>query len=107
VTSYLVPGTDRYGEICPQCGAPKWVDEPCPGPHQGGWKDEFDRRCRRLLGITDDTQRVSIDTEYHYWSTMTGTETWVELRVGTERMRFDSMGEVIRALDEVVLDGQR
>lgn len=66
-----------------------------------GWKDEFDRRCRRLLGITDDSQRVSVETEYQYYSTMTGGETSVVIRSGGAMREFMDMGDVIRALDEV------
>lgn len=29
VVDYVVPGTNRRAELCPECGAPKWLDEPC------------------------------------------------------------------------------
>jgi hypothetical protein len=66
------------------------------------WKDEFDRRCRRLLGITDDDRGpVEIEMESVYYSTMTGGETSVVVRCGERSREFMDMGDVIRALDEI------
>jgi hypothetical protein len=30
VPTWVVPDTDRLAERCPNCGAPKWLDAPCP-----------------------------------------------------------------------------
>jgi hypothetical protein len=65
------------------------------------WKDEFDRRCRRLLDVTDDSLPVEVETDYTYYSTMTGGETAVVIRCGHKTREFMDMGDVIRALDEV------
>jgi hypothetical protein len=66
-----------------------------------GWRDEFERRCRRLLDLTDDSQPVEIETDYTYYSTMTGGRTSVVIRCGSDSREFLDMGDVIRALDEV------
>jgi hypothetical protein len=65
------------------------------------WLAEFERRCRRVLGITDDTQPVEVEVTTTHWSTMTGDETTVWLIVGSERREFLWMGDLIQALDAV------
>lgn len=65
------------------------------------WKDEFDRRCRRLLGVTDDSLPVTVEMDYVWYSTLTGGETSVEVECGRKRRLFPDMGDVIRALDDL------
>ena len=75
------------------------------------WKDEYDRRCRRLLGVEDDILAVYVDTDWGGGGCETcgyGGEGSVTIRVETETGRFisrdfDDVGDMIRALDEVSL----
>ena len=65
------------------------------------WKDEFDRRCRRVMGVADDSLSVTVETATYHWSTLTGDETVVTLTVGSQSREFLWMSDLIRALDEV------
>lgn len=76
------------------------------------WNDEYERRLRRVIGVTDDSVEVSVDTEFdRSWSGGCDTCGWYDETVtitvsaghGRDRKSrtFSELGELIRALDEV------
>lgn len=82
------------------------------------FQDEFEKRLRRVCGVTDDSRTVTYRVET--WSGFGGCETCgdngakseIEVRVyasETERTAsrdFDDLGDLMRALDAVELDVQ-
>jgi hypothetical protein len=77
----------------------------------GSFKEEYDKRLRRICNVTDDTLRVTEDskTVYEgYCETCRYSEEVIEINVWngntvvTSRQFYD-MGELIRAMDRVTL----
>lgn len=71
------------------------------------WKQKFDVRCRRLLGVTDDTQSVHV---YTSTGDMGGCDTCgyggsdpIEITCAGKSKTYSDMGDLIRDLDEVVM----
>ena len=78
----------------------------------GSFKEDYDKRLRRLCGVTDDTLRVSEDSETvygGYCETCRYEEQVIIIsvcnsdRVVIGRRQFYDMGELVRAMDEVTL----
>lgn len=88
------------------------------------FKDEMDKRLRRLCGVTDDTLEIVIDTASEtitHWQHMsceyTETNSWTVVKVMkyydrknspywrdvVAEVKFDDLGALMRALDEVEL----
>ncbi len=65
------------------------------------WKDEYERRCRRVLGVTDDTQRVWIRIGPGWVEDQSCEFPTIEVSVGRATSTFDDMGDLVRALDAV------
>ena len=77
----------------------------------GSFKEDYDKRLRRVCGVTDDTLRVeeTSRTVYGgYCETCAYEEELIEINVWDGRTKvatkdFYDMGELIRAMDKVTL----
>lgn len=81
----------------------------------GNFKEDYDKRLRRICGVTDDTLRVIEDSEtvyYGYCETCRFTEEVITVKVYkngqviSER-EFDYMSDLIKELDEIELGGEK
>lgn len=77
----------------------------------GSFKEDYDKRLRRICGVTDDTLKVVEDSETvygGYCETCAYEEDVIVVKVykdGTviKREQFYDMGELIRAMDDITL----
>lgn len=69
------------------------------------WQDEFHRRCRRLLGVTDDSIPVYIDANTDpFWGCDTcgyGAVVTIEVGIGGSSKTYRDLGDLIRDLDDL------
>jgi hypothetical protein len=72
----------------------------------GPWKQKFDARCRRLLGVTDDSLAVHIYTNTDPGGCETcgyGADEPIELSCGGSSKKYTDLGMLINDLDAVML----
>lgn len=77
----------------------------------GSFKEDYDKRLRRICGVTDDTLKVVEDSETvygGYCETCRYEEDVIVVKVykdGTviKQEQFYDMGELIRAMDDITL----
>lgn len=71
------------------------------------WQDEYERRLRRVVGVTDDSVAVSVDTEIEYMGgceTCAWEQTVIVVTAGRNTRQFTDLGDLMREVDGVDSD---